>query len=82
MKRYLLIVVSLATVLMFAFSTTALAGKKAKYKRCIKGCDMAKTQLLKACDKNQDANVRQKCRTLGVKKLKEECYSRCKKRSK
>ncbi len=82
MKRSILIVLSLATILMFALSSSVLAKNKAKYKRCVKGCDMAKTQLLKACDKNQDSNVRQKCRTLGVKKLQEECYARCKKRNK
>jgi hypothetical protein len=50
------------------------------YQRCMNGCDLAKTHLLKACEQADTAEAKQKCRTLGVKKLEEECVSRCKER--
>ncbi len=49
------------------------------YARCMKGCNMARATLLRACNKNKDPAVKKQCKTMGTKKLMKECRARCKK---
>ncbi len=80
MKKTLDVVLVLLVAILFLAGSTALARKRSNdYKDCIKGCNIAKTSLLKACGKMTDPVAKKKCRTVGVKKLKEACHSRCKK---
>jgi len=84
MKRTLhfVMVILSAAILLVGLSAQAKKGSSSSYKRCIKGCNLAKEQLLKACEKADTAKARKKCRTLGTKKLQEECVMRCKRREK
>lgn len=74
-KTAQIIMVALASALFLVASMAwAKSGSKAQ---CKKDCNIAKQSLLKACDKNKDPKVREKCKTLGSKKVMEECMSRC-----
>jgi hypothetical protein len=69
---------ALFAVASFAWAQPTQRGSS-NYARCIKGCDMAKATLLRACNKNKDPAVKKQCKTMGTKKLMSECRSRCKK---
>jgi hypothetical protein len=76
MKKTVQIIMVVLASALFLMASVAWAkpGSKAQ---CKKDCDIAKQSLLKACDKNKDPKVREKCKTMGSKKVMEECMSRC-----
>ncbi len=76
-KTFQTIMVVLASALFLMAATAWAKGGSAA--QCKKDCGIAKESLLKACDKNKDPKVREKCKTLGSKKIMEECMSRCRK---
>jgi hypothetical protein len=81
MKKRLSVIFVLLVAALFLASPFASARKSKKmnrYQRCTRGCEMAQTHLLKACEKFDTPDARKKCRTVGTKKLQEECMSRCK----
>lgn len=83
MKKRLSVIFVLLVAALFLTGSSALArkGKKQnRYQRCTRGCNLAKTHLLKACEKADTPDAKKKCRTVGTKKLEEECMARCKSR--
>ena len=66
---------ALVLLLVGGLAQTAMAKKK---RDCVGDCKRVQEFMLKSCEQIKTKKGREKCRTLGPKKVMDECLKQCK----